>query len=465
MDSGKGSRKSMFVRHGWQRGDGVTSGVGFRSDGESGGHQRTGEGNGHGNGYSGRWSPVGARGFFYFMHMDAFAIAGMVVLSADQSGDRFPRLRWGGTLAEDGSMDGMPMPSRSNLVVECVRVLRLRLRSGEWSGYLPGERRLAELLQVGRDTIRIAIQQLEREGLISAAEAGSRRRVLDVEAEERPAKVQSLRIGLLAHRPLEQLPQPTLLEVDQIRRALSAKGGSLEVFAPGWYEHKHPVKRLEAFMAEEPCSAWILLRSTEAMQRWFMQSGLPCLIRGYPHPGIDLPHLDVDWEATARHAAGRLWRLGHQRVGIFIPAEALRGVAAAVKGTLELGEPGFQPLAISENGTTEGIARALARALNLKNPPTALIATRPRQAATALTWLASQGIRVPTDISLISLAREPFLEHLIPETSGYRVDPDTVAKQVLRRISALIAGNAHPGGNSWLTPEVVKGASVAMRGG
>ncbi|BCU75300.1 substrate-binding domain-containing protein [Luteolibacter sp. LG18] len=340
--------------------------------------------------------------------------------------------------------------------------MRVRIQAAEWKDHLPGERRLAEILQVGRDTIRLAIQQLEREGVISPAEAGSRRRILVTEfAPAKASKSRSLRIGLLAHRPLEQLPQPVLLEVDQIRRALAGKGGSLEVFAPSWYEHRHPAKRLETFVGEEPCSAWILLRSSEAVQRWFMQSGHPCLIRGYPHEGIDLPHIDVDWEATARHAAGKLWRLGHQRVGILVPTDALRGVAAAVKGALELGEIGFQAFEIVENGTVEGMARALTRALQLKNPPTAFITTRPRQAATALTWLASKGVRVPTDLSIITLAREPFLEHLVPEVTGYSVDPDAVAKQVLRRLSSLIAGNPHPGGNSWITPDVVKGASVA----
>lgn len=359
-------------------------------------------------------------------------------------------------------MTELPMPSRGNLVHESSRVMRLRIQGGEWKEFLPGERRLAELLQVGRDTVRLAVQQLEREGTISPAEAGSRRRILVTTFAARKATTgKHLKIGLLAHRPLEQLPQPALLEVDQIRRAIAGKGGSLEVFAPSWYERRTPAKNLEAFISEEPCSAWILLRSSEPVQRWFMQKGLPCLIRGYPHEGIDLPHLDVDWEATARHAAGRLWRLGHQRVGILVPTEPLRGIAAAVKGALDLGETGFQAFEISENGTVDGIARGLARALQLRNPPTALIATRPRQAATALTWLGSRGIRVPAEISLISLAREPFLEHLVPEVSGYDVDPDAVAKQVMRRLTSLIAGNPHPGGNSWITPEVVKGASVA----
>ena len=353
------------------------------------------------------------------------------------------------------------MPSRGNLAVECARVIRLRIIEGEWSGALPGERRLASLLEVGRDTVRLALNLLEREQVLSHTQAGSRREILLVSGHRAIAKPSVLRIGMLSPRRLEQLSQPMLFEVDHLRRALAEKGGSLELFAPTWYEQKDPAKRLSQLVESEPCVAWILFRSSAQIQQWFVKSKVPCLIRGYPHSMVDLPHLDVDWEATARHAAGRLWRLGHRRVGVMTPNDALRGVAAAVKGASELGEPDFSVIEIPENGAVEGVITALSRALKLKFPPTAVIATRPRQAATAMTWLASQGIGVPRNISLVSLAYEPFLDHLVPAISGYRVDPETVSKQVIRRIEALVAGNPNRSGHSWITPDIIKGASIA----
>ena len=357
------------------------------------------------------------------------------------------------------------MPSRGNLVADCVRVMHLRIASGAWARLLPGERRLAETLQVGRDTIRLAVQQLERDGVLGMAEAGSRRRIVGALAVERGGKTRHLKIGLLAHRRLEQLPQPLLLEIDRIRDALANKNGSLEVFAPGWYEQRNPVKRLEALVAEERCSAWMLLRSSAAVQEWFSKSGTPCLIRGYPHPGTDLPHLDVDWHATARHAAGRLWRMGHRRVVVLSPAEPLKGVEAAVRGVLELGEPGFEASVMVEDGSTAGVIRILGRVLRLQPGPTAIIATRARQAATALTWLASQGVKVPENLSLVTLAWEPFLDHLVPEISGYRIDPEAVAKLVVRRLERLATGDSNPGGNAWISPVTVKGASMAAATG
>jgi DNA-binding LacI/PurR family transcriptional regulator len=252
-----------------------------------------------------------------------------------------------------------------------------------------------------------------------------------------------------------------LLEIDRIRDALANKGGALEVFAPGWYEQRNPGKRLESLIAAEQCSAWILLRSSAAVQKWFMTQRIPGLIRGYPHPGIEMPHLDVDWQATARHAAGHLWRMGHRRVVVLSPAEPLMGVQAAVRGVMELGEPDFEATVMVEDGTTDGVCRVLARVLNFKHRPTAVIATRPRQAATTLSWLASQGVRLPEYLSLITLAWEPFIDHLVPVISGYRVDPEGVAKLVVRRLERLAAGDPSPGGNIRISPVVVSGASVA----
>jgi DNA-binding LacI/PurR family transcriptional regulator len=153
--------------------------------------------------------------------------------------------------------------------------------------------------------------------------------------------------------------------------------------------------------------------------------------------------------------------MGHRKIGVMTPPDRLRGVEAALKGAGETGEEAFEVMELAENGTTEGIERLFVRAMRLKERPTALIATRARQVATLFGCAARAGLRVPEDLSLVSLAREPFLEYLVPEVTGYLSDPAVVAKQVVRRLEQLVAGNVNPGGNPWLVPEVVKGGSVA----
>lgn len=360
-------------------------------------------------------------------------------------------------------MSGIPVPERGNLAAECVRVMKVRISAGEWRDFLPGERALAETLRVGRDTIRLALCALEAEGVLAPAVAGARRRVLAAALSRREPAVQTLRVGLLVPRRLELLPQPTLLEIDQIREALAAKGGVLEVFSPSWYEKDYAGEKLDEHLAEHRCTAWILYRSTVAVRTWFARKKVPSLVRGYPHPEIALPTIDVNWEAVARHAAGVLWRAGHRQIGLLVPPDVLGGVEAAVRGAVGFREKGFEVSLLNENGTSAGVGRVLERALCLQIPPTAFIAMRPRQVASALSWLGSRGIRIPHDVSLISLGWEPFLDHFVPQISGYRFDPKIVAKLVVRRMERIAAGDWNPAGSPWITPEIVKGASVASR--
>jgi hypothetical protein len=93
-------------------------------------------------------------------------------------------------------------------------------------------------LQVGRHAIRLAVLQLEREGVLAAVRAGRRRQFMAPTESVAVPRSRPLRIGLLAHQRLEKLPQPMLLEIDRIRDALADKDGSLQVIAPSWYEQR-----------------------------------------------------------------------------------------------------------------------------------------------------------------------------------------------------------------------------------
>ncbi len=358
-------------------------------------------------------------------------------------------------------MENDLIPQRGSLLAECVRVMRLRIEAGEWSRFLPGERRLAELLHVGRDTVRLTLAELEHDGWLEPAKAGRRRQVVKLGTRPTIRSTKHLRVGMLSPQRLERQNLTMLLEVDKIRHIVAEKGGSFELYSPGWYESQQPDARLSELIDAERRTVWILHRSTPQVQKWFESNRLPCLVRGTPSEGISLPFLDVDWKATARHAAGMLWRLGHRRIGILTPLDRLVGVNAAIDGAQQITEDGFKVVVMQENGTAGGVERIFTRTMGLLDPPTALIATRARQVITLFGCAARRGMRVPEDLSLVSLVREPYLEYMIPEVTGYLSKPTVLAKQVVRRLEQLAVGNITPAGNPWLVPEAAKGASVA----
>jgi LacI family transcriptional regulator len=353
------------------------------------------------------------------------------------------------------------LPRRNSLLNDCIRVLRARIEAGEWVEWLPGERRLAEVLNVGRDTIRLTLAELAAQGTIEAGTAGRQRRIL---AAPRSVKATGAwRIGMLSPHKLERLTQTMLTEVDQIRSILAQHGGFLDLHAPPWYDVAAPQQRLTALLKAEPRDAWILYRSSRPIQEFFQASHTPCVIRGYPHQGVELPYMDYDWTATARHAVGELWRKGHRSIGWIVPPDRLRGNVAAWQGATSFNGEGVKLTEVWEDGTSEGLVAAVAPLLGQREAPTAFITLRPRQAITLLTWLGSQGVRVPHDVSLISLATEPMFAHIVPKITTYHIDPSFFAKRVAKHLELLVGGQLGVQGSLLLMPELMPGASIAAR--
>lgn len=58
-------------------------------------------------------------------------------------------------------------PHRQSLPIQAAKIILEMISSGDLHDILPGERRLADQLQIGRDTLRGALQILESENVIS----------------------------------------------------------------------------------------------------------------------------------------------------------------------------------------------------------------------------------------------------------------------------------------------------------
>jgi DNA-binding GntR family transcriptional regulator len=56
------------------------------------------------------------------------------------------------------------IPKRQSLVSQTAAYLRAKFATGIWNPSLPGERRLCETLQVSRNTLRAALQNLANAG-------------------------------------------------------------------------------------------------------------------------------------------------------------------------------------------------------------------------------------------------------------------------------------------------------------
>ena len=350
----------------------------------------------------------------------------------------------------------LPLPTRPTRAVEVAFFLRECLIKGTWPRYLPGEMELARQLQVGRNTLRAALAQLENEGLIKT-QMGRRREVTGCSLKVSEPSLQTAL--LLLSSPPHTLASSTLLWMETLRLRLQGAGWHLQMKVVSAAFRQNPTQTLETLATEHPHAVWILHRSTLAMQRWFENQGIKTVIAGSQHAGISLPQVDTDYRATSRHAATRLTALGHQKLVIVASKVKLAGDAESIAGFQE-GAGTAHVQVMTHQDTPASVIAGLRRVCAQTPAPTALFVLRADHLATVQTWLLGQGYHIPGQISLISRDDESFLHHLHPEPARYRRSAETFAKKLARLVISCGEGRSARGTSPLLMPEFLRGETL-----
>jgi DNA-binding LacI/PurR family transcriptional regulator len=364
-------------------------------------------------------------------------------------------------------LPGVPsqnLPQRQSLVTQTAAFLEAKIDQGEYREWLPSERSLCELLQVSRNTLRSALEQLSKEGLVRAVH-GTGNQILRTGAKGRARRPRSQDVALLAPEPIERLRPYKSLWIDEMRALLSERGVRLRVFHGAHYFGANPGAGLQKLVARNPHGCWILLLASEGMQRWFAQNEIPCLLAGSPYPGLDLPFRDLDHRAMCRHAAGVLLGLGHRRLAMLTRKSSragdLESEAGFVEGVRQSRHADAESMVIHHAETVASAAQAVQRIINLQPAPTALLVIDPHYYLAAASRLALAGVRLPGQISMISRDDDPFLAFMAPVPARYVARPHAMAKSLLQPVLELLAGKPVTRRAGLIMPEFIRGESIA----
>ncbi len=354
------------------------------------------------------------------------------------------------------------IPQRQSLVAQTAAYLKSEIARGVWAEWLPGERRLCASLQVSRNTLRAALDQLAAAGVIRPEHGlGSRivrsrttRRVV-----ERPRTV-----CLLAAQPLEHLRPTQVLWIDELRALLIEHDCKLHLLHGQQYFRARPGAVLDRLIRQHPHGCWILTRASEGTQRWFQDRGEPCVIAGSACAGVTLPFVDLDHQALCRHAAGVLLALGHRRMAFVTERTRRAGDAASEQGFIEgvrsSRHPEAEALIVGHEPTTASVCATLQRLIDQPRPPTALLVANPYYYLTITSHLAQAGWRVPRDISVLSRDEDPFLSFLVPPPARYIIPPHVFARKLLRPVIELVETGAVLSPATSIMPEFIRGTSI-----
>jgi LacI family transcriptional regulator len=333
------------------------------------------------------------------------------------------------------------LPQKISLVAQTASVLLEEIQGGRWVGSLPGEHALCAQLHVGRKTLRAALEQLRQEGRLKC-ERGRRRMIVSRGAAGTTRR--AMRVVLLMPAALQSLNPFVLFLVDQLREYLAEEGYQLETHkSPALYRARIP-QGLENLSRTLHPAGWVLLQSTETMQKWFAARQLPCVVVGSRHVGVKLPSVDVDYDAVCVHAVNQFVSRGHKQLVLINPQAAAAGDVRTEVGFREAvaqtKASGIQAEVVKHDGTISSICRQVNGLMARPHPPTALLVSRAQYFLTAVTSLLSSGVTVPGDVALISRDNDSSLEAIVPSVARYSQNPKTFAATASRLVMEMIRG-------------------------
>ena len=354
-----------------------------------------------------------------------------------------------------------PLARRRSLIVETADALRSALEQGVFAGRLPGERKLCEMLRVSRPTLRAALGKLSTEGWIDVSHGRPRRvlrRVLPPISQARPKLV------VLTPQHTGEMPGAFRVILEELRTRLLNTEMLLEVLVKPAAFSARPHRMLETLVEAHPESIWLLHLSAESTQRWFFERAVPCVLAGTPVDGVWLPGVDLDHRATCRHAASTLLNAGRRHLAMLIPEGGRGGEEESRSGFLEgasgRGSTPEEPRVVRHDASVAGVCQVLQRLLRQTPRIDGLLVGRAGNALTALTHLLRTGIRIPSDIALISRDDDPFLAHTDPALARYGSRPSQFAGALARIVEKLAQGSTAGGEVRLLMPELIRGQTL-----
>jgi DNA-binding LacI/PurR family transcriptional regulator len=336
------------------------------------------------------------------------------------------------------------LPQRTSLVSQTAGVILEEIEAGHWARWLPGEHELCAHLHVSRRTIRAALEQLGQNGVVRCAQ-GKRREI--VSAQKRSRKPLTKRVIVLLPVPVLSLSPFGVFLIDHLREHLAEAGYLVETHSSRVPYRARMPQELENLAQSLRPAGWVLLHSTEQMQRWFSERQLPCVVAGSRYPGVRLPSVDTDFEAVCQHAVGRFLAKGRQSLALLNPQPEAAGDVKTREGFLAAAGKAaslvIRAEVLQHDGSVAGICTRLNGLVSREQPPNAMLVSRPRHVLTVIGHLLRRGLRIPEDMAIISRDDDLFLEDVVPGVARYSRNPKLFASKVSRVVLEMVSGTTN----------------------
>ncbi|HEX5790497.1 MAG TPA: substrate-binding domain-containing protein, partial [Luteolibacter sp.] len=329
----------------------------------------------------------------------------------------------------------MPFRPRSTSE-QLAEHLRGEILSGRLSGAMPGINQLVQTLGVNSVATTLALQQLEREGLLIAQ--GRRRKRL-IRPIGRPVN-NSLRLGFLHYDAHNELRFDSLL----VRQALIDAGHNPVMAPKTMFDLGMSPERIARHVKTIEVDAWIVYAGSADTLGWFARYEVPTFAIYGRFNTVSLPAMGIRKTHVNEMLIKRLVDLGHRRI-IWLAREERRkphyGRAERFfLEQLELNRIKTGSYNIPDwEESPAGLADCLDRLLK-HTPPTAIIVCDPVLFHAVQVHLNHRGFNAPRDVSLYCDDYAESFDWATPSVAHLRWDHRPITRRVLQWTRNLLEG-------------------------
>lgn len=328
----------------------------------------------------------------------------------------------------------LPRKSRADVAEEALRKL---IVDGRFPDVLPGVRFLAEALGVGVPTVSEALQRLRADGWIESR--GQRTRfvvrgevVARGVAAEAAGDEGTRHLVVFTPRDLAATPhEPFWKLVTRLAERLTPHGWTLRVQSVDYGHDKRNRAPWDAVLQVERPQALIVARGTPWLADWSRSCGVPTFFFSGNEGGFPVPVVGYDGGEIMQKAIRELILLGHRSVAMPMlgrPQSFVRGFRRDAEAVCrEMGVRISLQTPLGGPFSREAMLACLEK-LWQRPAPTALILISWYEYLAASGWLATRKIRVPQDVSLVSLVSDPTSSWMVPEPARFEHSEDELSE-------------------------------------
>jgi DNA-binding LacI/PurR family transcriptional regulator len=305
-------------------------------------------------------------------------------------------------------------------------------------------RDLARELDVSKATVEAALRLLEAEGSLKSSGPNRRKQIVFSRGNE--AKGRPLRVGIVLSDPLRQINLNAQQVMLGLIRRIENAGHICFSADRSFSELGNKLPRIVRMLEAAKADAWVAYSAPTEVLEWLIKRSIPVMAIGGRLPELPVASSMSEIDEAIRSSVRALSELGHRRIVVISPVSwRVPSPSRTGRAFLDaMEECGHSPTSYnlpSWDQTPAGLEKLLESLFRI-TPPTALIFVEPATYVAALGFLGMRGIRVPRDVSVISMTSGPMFSLLPLRPAHFKWPIDEHIRRVDRWVKCLAKGDA-----------------------